>query len=285
MTPRVLLVLLALSLIGVASSAVVPAQGQNVPYLALGDSVPFGFITQAGFEYVNADNFIGFPNYIGQELKFKVINAACPGETTGSFLSTTAADNGCRLFRSQAPLHVSYDSTQLNFALAFLHSHPQTRLLTILLGADDLFLLEQACASDPSCIANGLPQVLGTISANMQSILSDLRGQGFKGVLVVVNYYSTDYTNAAETGPIELLNQALAAPAAAQGAVVADVFTAFQTAASTAFAGGNPCKAGLLKALPQNQFTCDVHPSQSGQALIARTVEAAYKSAIRKEDH
>jgi lysophospholipase L1-like esterase len=284
MTPRVLLLLLALSLVGIATSAVVPAQAQNVSYLALGDSVPFGFITQAGFEYVNPENFIGFPNYVGQELKLKVTNPACPGETTSSFLSATAPDNGCRFFRSQAPLHVPYVSTQLDFALAFLRTHPQTRLLTILLGADDLLLLEQTCAGDPSCIASGLPQVLGTVSANMQTILTDLRGAGFKGVLVVVNYYSTDYTNAAETGLIELLNQALAAPAAAQGAVVADVFSSFRAAASNTFAAGNTCKAGLLNALPQDQFTCDVHPSQSGQALIARTIEAALKAASRTEN-
>jgi hypothetical protein len=30
---------------------------------------------------------------------------------------------------------------------------------------------------------------------------------------------------------------------------------------------------GLLNASPQNQFACDIHPSQSGQKLIARTVE------------
>lgn len=284
MTPRVLFLLVALSLVGIASFAVVPAAAQNVPYLSLGDSVPFGFITQAGFEYINPANFIGFPNYIGQELRLKVTNAACPGETTSSFLSATGADNGCRFFRSQAPLHVPYSSTQLDFALAFLRTHPQTRLVTVLLGADDLFLLEQACSSDPSCIAKGLPQVLGTISANMQTILSDLRGAGFNGILVVVNYYSTDYTNRAETELIELLNKAITTPAAAQGALVADVFSSFRAASSNTFAAGNTCKAGLLNALPQNQFTCDVHPSQSGQALIARTVEAALKSATRSED-
>ena len=117
----------------------------------------------------------------------------------------------------------------------------------------------------------------------MQTILSDLRGTGFKGVIVVANYYSADYSNAAGTALIQLLNQALAAPAAAQGAVVADVFTSFQAAASTAFAGGNTCRAGLLNALPQNQFTCDVHPSQFGQGLIARTVEGAFKSAIQEK--
>jgi len=118
----------------------------------------------------------------------------------------------------------------------------------------------------------------------MQAILNDIRAVGFKGVIVVENYYSVNYSDAAATQLIQFLKKALATSAAAQGAVVADVFTSFQAAASTAFAGGNTCRTGLLKALPQNQFSCDVHPSQSGQALIARTVEAAYKSAIQNAD-
>ena len=36
--------------------------GAGRPYLALGDSVSLGFITNAGFEYVNPQNFIGFPD-------------------------------------------------------------------------------------------------------------------------------------------------------------------------------------------------------------------------------
>ena len=57
---------------------------------------------------------------------------------------------------------------------------------------------------------------------------------------------------------------------------------AFQIAASNPFAGGATCKAGLLNALPENQFACDIHPSQSGQKLIARVVGATFASAIRK---
>src|ERR1700747_2912562 len=118
---------LLLTLAGTAIAA--SAQGASGPrYLALGDSVTFGFISQAGFEYVNANNFIGFPTYAGQDAKLNVINAACPGETTGSFLSFAAPDDGCRQFRTAgAQLHVSYSSTQLAFALAFLKSHPSTR--------------------------------------------------------------------------------------------------------------------------------------------------------------
>ena len=246
-------------------------------YLALGDSVSFGFITQAGFEYVNPDNFIGFPSYVGQAIKLNSSNAACPGETTSSFLSSTAPDDGCRAYRAVVPLHVSYTSTQLEFAVFFLKSHPETRLVTVGLGADDLLLLRNGCLGVPACIAAGLQQVLAEVAANLQEILSDLRATGFKGIIVVVNYYSVDYSDPIETGFTAALNQALAASSAQTGTVVADVFTAFQAAAGPA--GGHTCNAGLLNASPQNQFTCDIHPSQSGQALIARTVAQAYAAA------
>ncbi len=255
------------------------AQGESGPhYLALGDSVSFGFITQAGFEYVNANNFIGFPTYAGQGAKLNVVNAACPGETTGSFLSAAAPDDGCHQFRTAgAQLHVSYSSTQLDFALAFLKLHPQTRLITVGLGADDVLLLRAACLGDPLCIESGLPAVLAAVAANMETILTDLRATGFTGTIVVVNYYSVDYSDPTETALISTLNDALAAAAAQAGGVVADVFTAFQTA--TLPAGGKTCNAGLLNASPASQFTCDIHPSQSGQMLIGRTVTQTFAAA------
>jgi lysophospholipase L1-like esterase len=254
-------------------------------YLALGDSVTFGFIVQAGWEYYNPTNFVGFPDYIAAALKLSTSNAACPGETTGSFLSSDAPDNGCRSFRRGGPLrpglplHVSYPvtMTQLDYAISFLKSHPKTRLVTIGLGADDVFLLQAACQNVSSCVTEGLPTVLENVRVNLHTILSDLRSTGFRGRIVVVNYYSTDYTDHDLTAITSALNEALAAATEDADAVVADVFTAFYTA--TASRGGSPCGVGLLNASPQNQFLCDIHPSQSGHALIAQTVEQAVATA------
>jgi lysophospholipase L1-like esterase len=244
------------------------------PYLALGDSVSFGFITKAGFEYQNPDNFIGFPVYVGQALGMTPTNAACPGETTAGFISPTGADNGCRPFRANFPLHESYSGTQLDFATAFLNAHPNTKLVTIQLGANDAFLLQNSCHNDPTCVGAGLPAVLGSISSNMDAIFRALSAAHFNGRLIVVNYYSLDYADAAGTGVTHLLNQAIASHAQADGAIVADAFSAFQQASASA--SGHTCAAGLLNASPQNQFVCDVHPSQSGQELLAQAVVDAY---------
>jgi hypothetical protein len=101
---------------------------------------------------------------------------------------------------------------------------------------------------------------------------------------MVVNYYSLDYSDAGGTAFTKLLNQAVTASAKSDGAVVADAFTAFKDATSTTTAAGNACKAGLLNVQPQDPATfnptkCDVHPSQSGQKLVAQTVEDAYRAA------
>ncbi len=258
--------------------------GSSPNYLALGDSVAFGFIDEAGYEYYYPTNFVGYVDWTSLSLSLTPANAACPGETSGSFLSNTAPDDGCRLYRSLFPLHVVYGSikgTQLAFATGFLQRYSSgTQLVTIAVGGDDLLLLQEQCNDDPTCIENGAPQVFATVEANMQTILAALRATGYTGPIILVNYYSPDYSNQFDTELIAGLNQAMTAPAPAYGAVVADVFSAFQAAASNRFAGGNTCVAGLLNASnpPTSPPTCDIHPSQSGHKLITQVISQVYHS-------
>ncbi|HEX4527093.1 MAG TPA: SGNH/GDSL hydrolase family protein [Gaiellaceae bacterium] len=250
------------------------------PYLALGDSVSFGYIADARYEYQNPNNFIGFPDYVGQDLGMTPTNASCPGETTAGFISATGADNGCRPYKSFFPLHTSYSGTQLDFATAFLNAHPNTKLITIDLGANDAFILQNHCSTQPNpaaCIAAGLPGVLSSIGTNMDTIFRALQAAHFNGRLVVVNYYSLDYSDQTGTAGTIALNQAVTSHAAADGAIVADAFTAFKQAAASA--GGHTCAAGLLNTTSGNQATCDVHPSQSGQQLLAQAVVDAVNGA------
>ena len=220
---------------------------------------------------------------MGNALKLDPVNASCPGETTAGFLSLTGADNGCRLFRSRFPLHESYSSTQFDFALAYLGANRRkTRLVTLSLGANDGFLLIAACNNDPACIQANLPAALGAVFSNLNTSLSALRATGYRDVLMVVNYYSTDYSDAGGTALTMALNQTLAAAAGIHGAVVADAFTAFQQAAAAA--GGKTCLAGLLNGNPANQAACDVHPSITGQRLLANTVQTTYRALRRGDD-
>ena len=90
-----------------------------------------GTLTQDGFDYVNPHNFIGYPLYVGAELRLDAVNASCPGETTGSFVSESMPDNGCKAFRATAPLHTTYTGSQLEFATKYLTTHPWPQLVTI----------------------------------------------------------------------------------------------------------------------------------------------------------
>jgi lysophospholipase L1-like esterase len=257
--------------------------------LVLGDSVAFSYIASVGFEYfyTNPENFIGFPDDLGDKLHLDVVNAACPGESTGSFLSSTAPDNGCRGYRGLFPLHVAYKSTQRQFATAFLKSHRGVRLVTITLGANDGLMLEESCASNPTpalvaaCIEAGVPALLATVAGNIQTILADLRATGYEGAIVLTNYYSLDYSDAGGTALTAALNAAIAAPASAYGAVVADVFTAFRSVAANPAFGGKTCNTGLLNPDVSNQFVCNIHPAQTGHRLIARAIDHALRTLDR----
>lgn len=278
---RVMVCLTGMLLAAAAGSAMADDRDSGLG-LSLGDSVVFGYITRAGHAYVNPTNFIGYPEHDSLLLNLDVANGACPGETSGSMLSATAADNGCRAFRSAFPLHVPYSSTQIAFATDYLRHHRSVRVVTIGVGANDLFLLQNSCVTHPNptaCVDAGLPSVLASISANMAKILDDIRSTGYGGEIVIVNYYALDYSDVPNTAVTRLLNQSITAPARAFGAVVADVFTAFQNAVSNPATGGKICNAGLLNVNPVDptQATCDVHPSQSGQRLIAATVARAIK--------
>ena len=252
--------------------------GERDQGLLLGDSVAFAYIASAGHAYINPENFVGFANDLAHWRDTEVTDAGCPGETTGSFLSATAPDNGCRAYRAAFPLHVTYDSTQLEFAKKFLRRNRDVRFVTLTLGANDGFLLEASCATAPNptaCIEAGVPALLASVATNIGTILADLRATGFGGIIVVTNYYSVDYSDPAGTGLTALLNGAIATPAHAYGARVADLFTAFEKVAANPAFGGKTCNAGLLNASAANQQLCDVHPSQSGHRLIAATIAHA----------
>jgi lysophospholipase L1-like esterase len=255
--------------------------------LVLGDSVAFSYIASVGYEYFYTDpeNFIGFPDDLGRRFDLDVVNAGCPGETTGSFLSSAAPDNGCKEYRKLYPLHVNYSSTQLQFATKYLKSHREVRLVTITLGANDGLLLEASCASEPTpaqvteCIEAGAPAMLAMVAENIGTILASLRATGYAGAIVVTNYYSLDYSDVAGTALTADLNAAIAAPASAYGAVVADVFTAFQAVASRPAFGGKTCNTGLLNPDVYDQFVCNIHPAQTGHRLIAKAIARALRTA------
>ncbi|MGH3320454.1 MAG: SGNH/GDSL hydrolase family protein [Streptosporangiaceae bacterium] len=254
--------------------------GTHVSYLALGDSIAFGYTppqVTPPQAYQDAANFVGYPKDVAVAADVVLTNASCPGETTGSMISPDAISNGCENsptssvgYRDVYPLHVSYSDTQLRFAVAFLRSHPHTRLVTIDIGANDAFVCQET--TPDQCTGSDFVQTLHKISVNLTRIYAALRWRAhYHHALVALTYYPLDYSDPAQVAQAKALNAAIAWPTVVAGGIIADGFRAFQR--SSAPFGGDPCKAGLLIPLPGGG--CNVHPTRKGHAVLARAIEAA----------
>lgn len=267
---------------GAAAAKPVTGSAKNGTYLALGDSVAFGYVPPNAIpapDYLDPHSLVGYPEFLAQQLDEHVANASCPGETSASMLVAGAPSNGCENspgspvgYRTLFPLHVGYDGTQMAYAVHYLEAHQHTNLVTIDIGANDAFLCQETTADQ--CTSTGeLLGVAGQISANLGTIFHDLRDvAGYDGPIVVLTYYSLSYVpNSALIQSAQFLDSVIAGAATAHGGIVADGFGAFQGPSNAA--GGDPCAAGLLIKLPDG--TCNIHPSPAGHKLLAAAIAKA----------
>lgn len=251
-------------------------------YLALGDSIVFGYRESTNLptpDYSNAASFRGYPEQVASALGLKLTNAACPGETTASFIARSGASNGCENtyvpgtgqvvggYRVDHPLHVSYARSQLAFAKTFLRHHPGTRLVTLTIGANDAFLC-QASTSD-GCV-NEFGTVLAHLKTNLATIVGGIRGIGYTGQFILLTYYSLDYADATLTGEVNLLDKALVSAVSPYHVRIASGYNAF--AAAAAQTRGDVCAAALVTVLTSGS-PCGVHPSIAGTSVLAQAVE------------
>lgn len=249
-------------------------------YLALGDSVTFGYeeanVVPAP-NYADAASFLGYPEMIGAALHLKVVNAACPGETSASLVNTSAQSNGCEslsggatsAYRTLHPLHVSYTGSQLAFAVSYLKKHRDVRLVSLMIGANDGLLCQETTADHCTSLSEQTA-VLGQVAKNVHSILVGIRTKAnYTGQLAIVNYYSTNYASPTVDLSTQALDKVLDAAARPFHVVIADGYG--ELGAAAAHSGGNTCTAGLLTQLSSGG--CGIHPSYAGQALLAQAVE------------
>jgi lysophospholipase L1-like esterase len=253
-------------------------------YLALGDSVTFGYRepdTTPPPDYLRASSLVGYPEDVGAALGLTVTNASCPGETSGSLVDAAAQSNGCEHsatggpgYRTVFPLHAAYSGSQLAFAVKFLKTHPDTRLVSLMIGANDAFICE--AETKDKCVSE-FPTVLASIEKNVTIILTAVRKTaGYTGQIVILDYYSTNYTSVAGDAASLALNAAQDAAAKPFGVEIADGYNAFRVA--SVHSGDKPCKAGLLTQLNGTKTgTCGVHPSVAGQSVLALAVDEAIK--------
>jgi lysophospholipase L1-like esterase len=271
---RILVVLLAVALPALLPAAHHSARaavstglaGPRAYYLALGDSLAFGFQPNLtnGAGYVPA--FFAHLQTLGTQA---VADMGCTGETTITFIN-----GGCR-DGTLLPPHYRYSGPQLSAALQYIKAHPgQVSPVTIDIGADD-FSIDQA-----TCAVSAFTTTLQTVQANYTAILGQLKtALGGTGDLIAMTYYDPYQNMCPNLLPqFETLNAALAAIARANGALIAPVFGAFGGAAVP-----NPhlcsytwiCQVTTYLPCRLDAKVC-IHPTTLGYGVMARTIQATY---------
>jgi lysophospholipase L1-like esterase len=268
------------------------ANDTNYTYLALGDSIAFGFnptLFDPALPLPTPSQFSGYPEVVAKfehlQQSKKQVNASCPGESSASFRMVGAPDNGCNgpgpqgqpPFKPTVGLHTQYSGTQLDFAISELASNKHINLVTLGIGGNDLLMIEEQCTANPvptfpECVGAKLPNALQSYAANLTAILTGLRAN-YTGPLVLMTLYSPS-ADPLFTQAIDALNSAMTQVGTNFGVKFADGFTAFQLA--SALNNGDPCAAGLLIRL--NATSCDVDPSPMGHDVLAATILFATRS-------
>lgn len=248
----------------------------NAPvYLALGDSYPFGTGCVMSpcpapdtLLDVNTDNFwVGYPEYLQVLIDRPLVNAGCPGDTTSSFLTAnTLEGQRCLEFKDAGLLHVNYTGVQMDFAEQYLASHERVQLVTLQLGGPETNTFFSACRGASSCILAGLAAHEARIFATLETILSRIRGAGYAGQIIYVEYPAQRY-NTFIAQVMAQIYADLSPVLAKYGVELAPVFDRFQAAVQPS--GGNSCAAGLLLTI---NGACNVHPTAAGHQLIASVI-------------
>jgi lysophospholipase L1-like esterase len=269
---RLAAVLLAALGVVTAPAAAPALAADGAGYLALGDSVPFGFHDAAPAVYAHPGNLVGYPELLAAETHLRLANASCPGETSGSFLDPASDVYRCEGpagYRTNYPLHVSYPGSQLAYAVHYLRTTRDVRLVTLQIGANDAFRCQDLTADHCSSPAEQ-QAVFATVHRNVGTILTALRQQGhYRGRVVVVDYYALDYADQPTAQATAALDATIDQAARAGGAHVVSGFRAFQPIAAAR--GGDSRAAGLVRPAP------DVHPTPSGHEVLEDAVQAVVR--------
>jgi lysophospholipase L1-like esterase len=262
----------ALTLGATVAAAAPPKVTPGSRWLALGDSVTFGYMEPSVVpapNYRNPKSFLGYPEQLAAQMRLNVSNPACPGETSASLINDKAPSNGCENeYRKNFPLHVRYKGSQLAYGLSYLRANRNTRLVSLMIGANDLFLCQKT--TPDGCTGRGeFAAALAKIGHNVHTILSAIRNKAhYSGQLVIVNYYSLNYSIPLINTETLALNSTVDLAAKPFKVKIADGFGLLRLASS--HSGANTCTAGLLTQLSTGG--CGVHPSYAGQALLAQAV-------------
>ena len=286
------------------------ARGIGNTYLALGDSLAYGY-HQAQFNeelkakgYVEAAKFNdGYVDDFGSALRLfnrrlQIVNDGCPGETTETMIhgSGAAGPEYCAGGPTGTPfpkafLHHSYPGTQLEDAVA-IAGQPGVGTITLDIGANDLLQFLGSTCGFPAtftCSQGQIEAEIGHVVGNVGYILGQLRAAAPKAKIVFVSQYNPYPTVLQPEGTgdatVEALNSALKSVAANYGVSFANTARVINFSGTH---GGPEAKdirtvCAFTAMCPGGQFNpsspeADIHPTKLGYAVMAGVVGAAYLS-------
>lgn len=231
--------------------------GPKKYYLALGDSLAFGYQPDLDFNHGYVQDF--FENLQTQGTTSQA-NLGCPYETSATLVNGHCKGALLRKF--------PYVGAQLDAAVTYLKlQHGQVSPVTLDIGANDVIpaINKNTCAVN----ASEFEAALVTLDDNLtQSILPRLHAAlmvngTLTGDLAVMNYYDPYLVKCPATLPyLELLNQHLANDVYGYGTLV-NVFAAFGGASDA-----NSCTYTWICSAFK-----DIHPRDVGYGVIASTFE------------
>jgi lysophospholipase L1-like esterase len=307
-----LLACLALAVASLAALALAPAASAaqvGNTYLALGDSLAYGYHAAQFKEELESKGFVepstfdhGYVDDFGAALKLanpklQIINDGCPGETTETFIDGSGLPGYCAGGPTGTPfpyafLHHPYTpyASQLADALAILKENPDVSPITLDIGANDVLqFLASKCGFPAtfSCSPAEVQDEFAHIAGNVYSILAQLHAAAPKAQIVLIGLYNPYPTVLPAPGGDKTtagLNEALAGVAA----LVPDTsFANPEPPFNPSILTGGPestdlpticaftamCPGGTFNPLSPN---ADIHPTNLGYAVMAGVVGADF---------
>lgn len=273
---------LVAALVGTIPAAAAPGEFQAPRhyYLALGDSLAFGFQQNGDFTHGYVDDL---SSRLAEIRHIVTVNDGCSGETTVSYFV------GCA---TALRPHHDYGGSQAAAALQFLRKHRnQVSPITLDLGGNDAVGTLVGClapTAPPTCIADALPGLHALIFGQMDTILAGLRRAAPRGEIIVLTYYNPfaaagiPQLTAATNAVVSELNGAITEAAQAHGARVADAYAPFNLVGPLCGSATAPVLAWACFAT--NPLAIDIHPTTAGYQLIADQMWAASSYGSDDED-
>ena len=235
-------------------------------YLALGDSIGYGFQTSKALAGLPPQAFnTGYVDLFSARLRqlrpgITTVNFSCPGESTLSFTTP------CTWKASGHALHDDYPGSQLDAALAFLAAHRgQVSPITLSLNGNDITAFLQSCPpGDLACIQNGAPAAIAQYRTRLTAILERLRAAAPDAEIILTGAYDPDIGEFSFADPLfTALNNAESMAGATVRARLANPFPAFNPQGDEAAETTAICT--LTLACAQH----DTHPADAGYRALA----------------